>query len=414
MPLPESQEQSLPITLRGVGLSHSSVDNLVSEASWESFYRLFYQYAQSRRVDPQFLDDVIVEAHDRIIKMIKSGRMPPKGSKALFEFSCRTVLQRRKREENRLRRFSEVASSSSRVRKSKRDHKYPDLGLVEKTLLLHGFSERDAAIIRATCLSDDQSKCPGGLVRPSSRNHERKFGVSYETVRRIVKDFKEALGKQLLIEKFVKLGELQSPSESPEQWNELLEEGFFLGEIAMVLDTADADKPDIGYGIAKHLPDLCKIYADLVLRLERLEDPEDFNILLSIVKLLFLACRYTPAQSKGHILSMCEVVENRQQSSPFFVERLLKLLPAYCARRDEEENWKGLWDFYQMDENDRQFSLDGRHLQAYNQPNAKLWYRYKYILLERSNKVYEAVYRLPGKGVVKWIPLSKPRSGENK
>ena len=167
----------------------------------------------------------------------------------------------------------------------------------------------------------------------------------------------------------------------------------------MVLDTADADKPYIGYAITKHLPSLCKVYADLVMRPERLENPEEFNILLSIEELLFLGCRYAPPQSKEHILSMCEVLKKHQQLRPFFVDRLLRLLPAYCARQEEEEHWQGLSRFYEMDENDRRFSLDAIHLHAYNQPSSALWHRLKGILLERTNRMPVDAYRFDGEEI---------------
>jgi hypothetical protein len=241
-------------------------------------------------------------------------------------------------------------------------------------------------------------KRPDGLKRPSSREHARNLGVSYETVRRIVIRFTEKLQKRLLIEKFISLSGLGSLSGSPEQWNELLGKDIFRGEIARSLDTADADKHYVGYAIAKHLPDLCRVYASLVMRSERLENPEEFNILLSVGELMFLGCRYAPSQSKGHILSMCEDVTKHQQSRAFFFDRVLKLLPAYCARQKEEEHWQGLSRFYQMDENDRRFPLDALHLHAYNQPTSALWHKSKTFLLEQSNKAPEDIYRLPGTG----------------
>jgi ammonia/methane monooxygenase subunit B len=441
---------------------------MASGGSWESFYRSFQQYAQSRRVDPQFLDEVFEEAQNRIEKMLRAGREPPKGLKALFKYACKTVSQRREREHNRLRHLSkrlgelytapagfldsdvyqdtigypedlsaegglqvsdnsELApgetrtvdvttsdaareayrppdiiyeNSSRQIRSSKRNHEHPDPRLVARTLLLHEFSKEDEAIIRATCLSDDRSKCPEGLDRPSSREHERKLGVSYEKVRRIAKRFKKALDDQLLIEKFISLEEVGSPSESPEQWDELLEKGIFLGKIATILDAApNTDKLYVGNAVAKHLPTLCSIYVDYARNGRLLEDPKEFNVLLSIEELMFLGCRYAPPQSKRHILKMCEDLKKHRQSSPFFIERLLRLLPAYCARENEEEHWQGLVSFYEMDENDRRFSLDALHLHAYNQPSPALWHRSKDILLERSNKAPEDAYKFPGTGV---------------
>jgi hypothetical protein len=380
-------------------LSHSIVDNMASGGSWESYIPKFRQYAQSKQLHPQDLDDVLEEAQNRIVKMFEAGKPPPKGLKALFDFAYQTVLQKREREQKRLKRISESVSSSSRDRKSKRDHEHYDPRLIDRTLLLDDFSEEEGAVIRATCLSDDRSKCPEGFKRPSSREHHaRILGVSYETVRRIVMRFKEKLEKRLLIEKFISLGELGSLSESPEQWSELLGMDIFRGEIARNLDTADADKHYVGYAIAKHLPDLCKVYADFVMRSERLENPEEFNILLSVEELMFLGCRYAPSQSKGHILSVCEVLKKHQQSRAFFFDRVLKLLPAYCSRHKEEEHWQGLSRFYQMDENDRRFSLDALYHHAYNQPTSALWHKSKAFLLEQSNKAPEDIYRLPGTG----------------
>jgi hypothetical protein len=381
-------------------LSHSSVDKMASGDSWESYIPKFRQYAQSKQLHPQDLDDVLEEAQNRIAKMFEAGKPPPKGLKALFKFAYGTVLQKREREQKRSKRISEAVSSSSRDHQSKRDHEHYDPGLVDKTLLLHGFSERDATIIRATCLSNDRSKCPEGLKRPSSREHHaRKLGVSYETVHRIAERFEEELKKRILIEKFISLRELGSLSESPEQWKEFLGRGIFLGKIAMALDTADADKLNIGYAITKHLPDLCKRYADLVLRPECLEDPEDFNVLLSIEELLFLGCRYASPYSRDTILSMCEDLKKHQQSRPFFFDRLLRLLPAYCVDQEEERHWQDLWRFYEMDENDKRFSLDSHHLHAYNQLSSALWHRLKDFLLERSNKAPEDAYRLKRNGL---------------
>lgn len=380
-------------------MSHSNVDKTTSGASWESFIRSFQQYAQSRQVNPQVLDDVVGEAHVRIAKMIKSGRMPPKGPKAVFDLAYKAVMENRKREQDRLSLISE-ASSSRRNRASKRVHEHRDPRLVARTLLLGGFSKEDEAILKTTCPSDGRSKCPEGLDRPSSREHAKKLGVSYETVRRLAKRFKKALDDQLLIEKFISLEKLEPPSKLPWQWSELLEKGIFLGKIAMILDAAAcADKHRIGYAIAKHLPDLCNIYKSLVMRSERLENPEEFKVLLSVKELLFLACRYAPRQSKDDILKMCEDLGKHQQSKPFFFERLLRLLPAYCACEDEEKHWQGLWRFYEMDENDKRFSLDALHLHAYNQPGHALWHRSKDILLERSNKTPEYAYRIPGDGI---------------
>lgn len=114
---------------------------------------------------------------------------------------------------------------------------------------------------------------------------------------------------------------------------------------------------------------------------------------------MFLGCRYAPPQSKGPILSMCEVLEKHQQSRRFFFDRCLILLPAYCARQDEEEHWQGLSRFYEIGENDRRFPLDALHLHAYNQPSSELWHRLKGILLEQSNKAPGDAYRFPGTGI---------------
>ena len=202
-----------------------------------------------------------------------------------------------------------------------------------------------------------------------------------------------------MTDKFIGLKDLGSPSEAPEEWGELLAEGKFCGEIAMVLDTAETDKPHVRDAIVKHLHDLCSIYRELAIKTERLENPEEFNVLLSVEELLFLGCRYDPPRSKNHILELCEDLVKHQQSRPFFFDRLLRLLPAYCALEDEEKDWQDLWRFYEMDENDKRFSLDALHLHAYNQPDAALWHRSKGFLLERSNKVPEDAYRFTGKEI---------------
>jgi hypothetical protein len=168
----------------------------------------------------------------------------------------------------------------------------------------------------------------------------------------------------------------------------------------MALDTITcADKLHIGDAIAKHLPDLCKIYVEHVRIGRLLDDPKDFNVLLSIGELMFLVCRYAPRRSKDYILGMCKDLGKHQQSRPFFINRCSSLLPAYCARQDDEEDWQGLWCFYEIDENDQRFSLDALHLHAYNQPDSALWHRSKGFLLERTNKAPEDAFRLRGKGI---------------
>jgi hypothetical protein len=369
---------------------------MASESSWETFYRSFQQYAQSRegylRSHGFDLDEVIEEAGERIAKMKNKGKAPPKYHKTMLKFACKTITQRKERERNRSRCLSEASRRRKKTRAHTKNHEHPDPGLVTRTFLHYGFNEEQAAIIKETCLSDDQSECPEGLSRPSSRNHAKKDVGSHEKFNRLVRKFKNALTSRRIVEEFLSLEKFEPFSESNEQWSEFLGQGFFRGKIAMILDEAEGEKIDIGYAITKHLPNMCKIYVNILKNIRLLKNPEEFNVLLSVGELLFLGCRYASRESREHILNMCEVGKKHQRSTPFFFDRCLRLLPAYCAHQEEEDQWKDLWCFYQMDENDKRFSLDALHLHAYNEPNNKLWHESKPILLERSSNFPKDIY----------------------